>query len=128
MENNTLLDLTFHKIHFRVFPGGASGKESVCQYRRHRDEGSISRGERAPGGGNGNTLQCSCLGNPMDQGAWWATVHGVSKSLQGVYNLKIIVDLQKIGKIIQRILYTPHPVSPNGNILHIFSTVSQPEY
>ena len=28
---------------------------------------------------NGNTLQCSCLGNPMDRGAWWATVHGVTK-------------------------------------------------
>ena len=33
-----------------------------------------------PGGGNGNPLQYSCLENPMDRGAWWATVHGVSKS------------------------------------------------
>ena len=30
--------------------------------------------------GNGNPLQCSCLGNPMDRGAWWATVHGVTNS------------------------------------------------
>ena len=35
---------------------------------------------RSPGGGNGNTLQYSCLENPMDRGAWWATVHGVPKS------------------------------------------------
>ena len=35
---------------------------------------------RSPGGGNGNPLQCSCVGNLMDRGAWWATVHGVAKS------------------------------------------------
>ena len=35
---------------------------------------------RSPGGGNGNPLQYSCLGNPMDKGAWWAIVHGVAKS------------------------------------------------
>ena len=34
---------------------------------------------RSPGEGNGNPLQCSCLENPMDGGAWWATVHGVAK-------------------------------------------------
>ena len=34
---------------------------------------------RSPGGGQGNPLQYSCLGNPMDRGAWWATVHGVAK-------------------------------------------------
>ena len=39
----------------------------------------ISGSGMSSGGGNGNTLQCSCLGNPMDRGAWWATVHGVSK-------------------------------------------------
>ena len=35
---------------------------------------------RSPGGGNGNPLQYSCLGNPMESGAWWTTVHGVAKS------------------------------------------------
>ena len=35
---------------------------------------------RSPGGGHGNALQCSCLENPMDRGAWWATVHGVPMS------------------------------------------------
>ena len=45
-----------------------------------RDTVSISESERSPGGGNGKLLQCSCLENPMDRGAWWATVHGVTKS------------------------------------------------
>ena len=35
---------------------------------------------RSPGEGNGNPVQDSCLGNPMDRGAWWATVHGVAES------------------------------------------------
>ena len=37
--------------------------------------------ERSHGEGNGNPLQCSCLGGSMDRGAWWATVHGVTKEL-----------------------------------------------
>ena len=45
------------------------------------DAGSIPRSERSPGEGNGNLLQYSCLGNPMDRRAWWATVHGVIKEL-----------------------------------------------
>ena len=45
------------------------------------DMGSVLGLGRSPGGGNGNPLQYSCLGNPMDRGAWWATVHGVTKEL-----------------------------------------------
>ena len=45
-----------------------------------RDVGSIPGSGRSPGKGNGNPLQYSCLENPMDRGAWWATVHGVAKS------------------------------------------------
>ena len=41
--------------------------------------GSIPGSGRSPGEGNGNPLQYSCLGNPMDRGAWQATVHGVAK-------------------------------------------------
>ena len=41
--------------------------------------GSIPGWGRSPGGGNGNPLEYSCLGNPMDREAWWATVHGVEK-------------------------------------------------
>ena len=39
-----------------------------------------NQGLPSPGGGNGNPLQYSCLENPMDRGAWWATVHGAAKS------------------------------------------------
>ena len=49
-----------------------------------RDIGSIPVLERSPGGGNGNLLQYSCLGNPMDRGTWWATVHRVAKSQTGL--------------------------------------------
>ena len=45
-----------------------------------RDAGSIPGSGRSPGEGNGNPHQYSCLGNPMDRGAWWATIHGVAKS------------------------------------------------
>ena len=44
-----------------------------------RDVGLIPGSERSPGEGNGNLLLCSCLENPMDRGAWWATVHGVTR-------------------------------------------------
>ena len=44
------------------------------------DPGSIPGSGRSPGGGHGNPLQYSCLDNPMDRGAWWATVHGVTNS------------------------------------------------
>ena len=44
------------------------------------DLSSIPGSGRSPGGGNGNPLQCSCLENPMDRGAWWAAVHGCKES------------------------------------------------
>ena len=45
-----------------------------------REVGSVPGWGRSPGGGNGNSLQYSCLENPMDSGAWWATVHRISAS------------------------------------------------
>ena len=45
-----------------------------------RDTSSIPGSGRSPGGGNGNPFQYSCLGNPMERGSWWATVHGVVKN------------------------------------------------
>ena len=45
-----------------------------------RDEGSILESGRSPGGGYDTLLQYSCLENPMDRGAWWATVHEASES------------------------------------------------
>ena len=54
-----------------------NGKESACQCRRRRFDPWMGR---APGWENGNALQYPCLENPVDRGAWWATVHGVTKS------------------------------------------------
>ena len=51
-------------------------RESTCNTE---DMGSVPDSGRSPGEGNNNTLQDSCLGNPMDKGAWQATVHGVTK-------------------------------------------------
>src|SRR5574341_351477 len=59
------------------FPGCSVVKNPPASAR---DTSSISESERSPGGGNGNLLQYSCLENPMDRGAWWAVVHGVTKS------------------------------------------------
>ena len=47
-----------------------------------RDGGSIPELGRSPGGGHDSPLQCSCLEDPRDRGAWWATVHGIAKSLR----------------------------------------------
>ena len=60
-----------------AFPGGSEGKASV--YNVGNLDLSPGLG-RSPGEGNGNPLQYYCLENPMDRGAWWATVHGVAKS------------------------------------------------
>ena len=59
------------------FPGGSEVKASASNVE---DLGSIPGSGRSPGEGNGNPLQSSCLENPIDRGAWWATVHGVAKS------------------------------------------------
>ena len=58
------------------FPGGSDGKESACNMG---DLGLIPGSGRFPEEGNGNALPNSCLENPIDSGAWWATVHGVAK-------------------------------------------------
>ena len=61
-------------------PRWLSGKESACCAGDSGDTVSIPGLERFPGGGNGNPLQYSCLENPMDRGAWQATVYRVTKS------------------------------------------------
>ena len=63
---------------FSVFPDGSEDKASSCHMG---DLGSIPGLGRSPGEGNGNPLQYSCRENPMDGGAWRATVHGIAKSL-----------------------------------------------
>ena len=54
-------------------------KNPPANARDARDVGSIPGSGRSPGGENGNPFQYSCLENPMDRGAWWATVHGVTR-------------------------------------------------
>jgi len=58
------------------FPGGSGVKKPSANAADLR---LILGLGRSPGEGNGNPFQYSCLGNPMDRGAWWATVHGVAK-------------------------------------------------
>ena len=77
------------------------GKESAC---RAEDLGSIPGSGRSPEEGNGNPLQYSCLENPMDGGAWWATVHGVTK------NRTQLSD------------FTQNPVYPSGDDMRLYIT------
>ena len=69
----------YHPLYNQGFPGDSDGKESVCNAG---DLGLILGSGRSPGEGNDNLIQYSCLENPMSGGAWWATVHGVTKSLR----------------------------------------------
>ena len=62
---------------FMGFPHSSLGKESPCDAG---DRGSVPGSGRSPGERNGNPLQYSCLENPMDRRAWWATIHEVAKS------------------------------------------------
>ena len=66
-----------HLSYSRDFPGGSDSKVSAYNAG---DLDSIPGSGRSPGEGNGNPLQYSCLENPMDIGAWNATVHGVAES------------------------------------------------
>ena len=67
----------FFLVTMSMLPWWLSSKESACNAG---DAGSIAGSGRYPGEGKGNPLQDSCLENPMDRGALWATVHGVTKS------------------------------------------------
>ena len=60
-------------------PGGTNGKELPANAGDVRDGGPIPGLGRSPGGGHGDPLQCSCVENPMDRGAWWSTIHRVAK-------------------------------------------------
>ena len=67
-------------VTYKQLPGWCSGKEFACNTGDTEDKGLTPESERSPGGGISNPLQYSCLDNPMNRGAWWATVHQVSKS------------------------------------------------
>ena len=66
--------------YYLASPGQLSGKKSTCNTEAAKGMGSIPGSGRSPGRGNGYPLQYSCLENPMDRGAWWATFHRVIKS------------------------------------------------
>ena len=76
-QAGTILRCGVQASHCGGFPGGSEDKASACNAG---DPGSIPGLGRSPGEGNGNPLQYSCLENPMDRGAWRATVHGVAES------------------------------------------------
>ncbi|CAI9173503.1 unnamed protein product [Rangifer tarandus platyrhynchus] len=69
------------------FPGGSDGQESACKVG---DLAYIAGSGRPPGGRHGNPLQYSCLENPMDRAAWWATVHGGHKELDMTERLSTV--------------------------------------
>ena len=83
-ERKTLEYSIFHKYFFggnlaRGFLDGTSVKNSSANGGGKRDPASIPGLGRFPGEGYGNPLQYSCLKNPMDRGAWWATVQGLQR-------------------------------------------------
>ena len=78
LEHKAVQSLHKTDLHsvFWGFPGGSESKESTCNAG---ELGLIPGSGRSPGEGNGKPLQCSCLENPMDRGAWKATVHGLAE-------------------------------------------------
>ena len=72
---------TLESLPISGFPRWLHGKESACNAGDAEDTDLIPGLGRSPGRGNVSPLQYSCLDNLMDRGAWWATVHGVTKSL-----------------------------------------------
>ena len=63
------------------FPGGSDGKEFAYNTGDVRNAGLIPGSGKTPGEGNGKPLQCFCLENSMDRGAWWVIAHGITKEL-----------------------------------------------
>ena len=77
VDSHTYICVHIHTHYTYVgFLGDSVSKESVCNAA---DLGSAPGLGRSPGEGNSDPLQYSCLGNPLDRRAWWATVHGVAR-------------------------------------------------
>ena len=93
------------------FPDGSVGKEFTCNAG---DTGSVPGLGRSLGGGNGNPLQYSCLENPMDRGAWWATVHGVAKELDVTARMHYVL-YSKALVFIHPICHGLHLLTPNSS-------------
>ena len=95
------------------FPHSSVGKESACNAG---DPGSIPRSGRSPGDGNGNPIQYSCLENPMNRGAWQATVHGVARVRHDLVTKPPPqaghILLKRLQKILLISCYVPQPPLP----------------
>ena len=76
-----------------MLPGGSEVKAAACNAG---DPGLIPGLGRSPGEGNGNPLQYSCLENPMEGGAWWATVHGVARCRTRLSQTSTVLKYSKI--------------------------------
>ena len=76
------------------FPGGSDGKASACNVG---DLGSIPESGRSPEEGNGNPLQYSRMENSMDGEAWWAIVHGVTKSRTRLSDFTFFLSYDECG-------------------------------
>ena len=101
------------------FPHSSVGKESACSAG---EAGSIPGLERSPGEGNGNPFQYSCLENPMDRGAWQATVHGVPRVRQDLATkLLLLLLLSPYHEINSVTDLTPVVLDIGVFILHIWS-------
>ena len=83
-QNQALLFTRDHSRWLNLQFCGILVAQSVKSLPARGDPSSIPGSERSPGKGNGNPLQYSCLGNPMDRGAWWATIHGVARVRQNL--------------------------------------------
>ena len=87
------------------FPGSSDGKASAYNAG---DPGSIPGSGRSPGEGNSNPLQYSCLENPMDWGAWWATVHGVAKSRTQLSDFSLLYNWKFVP--LNHLSHLPHSI------------------
>ena len=81
-----------------------------------RDKGSISGSGRSPGGGHGNPLQYFCLENPIDGGAWWAVVHGVTENW--TYMKRLSVQAHRRLKLSSKQRPSPMDFAVDFNVLH----------
>ena len=85
------------------FPGGLAVKNLPVSAGDTGETSSIPGLGRSPGGGNSNPLQYACLENPMDRGAWWATVHGAAKESDAIEHNRAAAE--------SRVVY-PNPCNP----------------
>ena len=91
---NTFIYMSEYELNFKDqcmgLPYSSDGKESACNAE---DLGSVLGSGRSSGERNGNPLQYSCLENPMDREAWWATVHSITKSWTQLSDSQLLLSL-----------------------------------